>query len=93
MIRKFVNEEAAYLEWIAANATGFVVNTDDPLTQDSYPMVHKAQHKVISSPARTNYTTDRYIKICGLNLDELERFVVEQYGRQLNRCKQCMRNP
>ncbi|MEO7999386.1 MAG: hypothetical protein ABI852_18185 [Gemmatimonadaceae bacterium] len=90
MVKIFQDNDAGYLEWVAANAHGFVVNTDNPPSQSMYPMVHAAKHKVVSSPARTNYTTDRYIKICGLDLSELDQFVAERYGRVLSRCKQCM---
>lgn len=72
------------------NPAGFVVNVDVHARYPQYPMVHRATHKLISSPARTNYTSNEYIKLCSNDLSELERMAPEQYGRMLNRCATCM---
>lgn len=91
MVEKFEKNDERYLEWVAAHQNGFVVNTDDPLSQDIYPMVHTARHKVISTPARRNYTTGKYIKYCSLDLAALDEYVQKQYGRAPHRCGTCMR--
>lgn len=90
MVKVFQNDDVGYLEWVAKHEHGFVVNTDNPPSQSMYPMVHSAKHKVVSSPTRTNYTTDRYIKICGMELSKLDQFVNERYGRKLSRCQICL---
>jgi hypothetical protein len=89
MVERFQNDEAGYLRWLEANPHGYVVNVDEPNHIAQYPMVHRATHKVLSSPHRTNYTTGRYIKICSDNLQELEGWSKQKYGRQLVRCAQC----
>ena len=60
MIEQFANDEAAYLSWVQANPDGYVVNVDEPVSFPHYPMVHRASHTVISTPARTGYTTGAY---------------------------------
>lgn len=89
MVEKFQNDEAGYLSWVSANPHGYVVNVDEPNHVDQYPMVHRATHKLISSNARTNYTTGRYIKFCSESLHELELLAKNKYDRQLVRCATC----
>ena len=91
MIKIYRNDDDGYLAWVLANPNGYVVNTDDPPTSTVYPMVHTARHKVVSSPCRTNYTTDRYVKYCSLDLDELNQYVQDHHKRDLQHCKTCMR--
>lgn len=91
MIKLFQNDDEGYLAWVAAHQNGFVVNTDNPPSQLTYPMVHVASHNAISSPTRTNYTTAQYIKYCSLNLAALDQYVQKEHGRVLHRCGICMR--
>jgi hypothetical protein len=90
MIQRFQNDEDAYLRWVQANPDGYVVNVDEPRSFPQYPMVHRASHKVMSTPARTNYTTGDFIKICSMDLNALEQWSQEKYGRSLTRCAGCM---
>ncbi len=90
MINRFKDDDAGYLAWVRGHPAGFVVNVDDPLQTPRYPMVHSASHKAVSSPARDNYTTGRYIKVCSIHLGELEQWAQSTYGRPLVHCSQCM---
>jgi hypothetical protein len=90
MIEQFENDESDYLSWVQANPSGYVVNVDVPHHTPQYPMVHLASHKAVSSPTRSNYTTGRYIKFCSVNLEALERWAKDKYGRPLTRCAVCM---
>ncbi len=56
----------------------------------SYPMVHRASHKSLSTAKRGNYTTARYYKVCSQDLEELESWSRERFGKNLTRCKTCM---
>jgi mannose-6-phosphate isomerase-like protein (cupin superfamily) len=91
MVRVFDNQEAEYLNWVQNNPQGFVVNVDRKGQDPAYPMVHLATHLAVSSPKVENYTTHEYIKICSLELAELETHALATFGRRLNRCKTCMR--
>ena len=90
MPKTFVNDESGYLAWVQAHPKGYVVNIDAPPVTPQYPMVHAASHKSLSSPARTNYTTGRYFKVCSDQLEELGAWADKKYGRALTRCRQCM---
>ncbi len=90
MVKRFKNDEARYLSWVQGNPTGYVVNVNEPQYASQYPMVHAASHKAISSPARSNYTTGSYIKVCSTDLDALEQWSQGKYGRALTRCARCM---
>jgi hypothetical protein len=90
MIDHFVNDDAAYLRWVHSHQHGYIVNLDKARTYPQYPMVHRASHKLISSPERTNYTTNEFIKVCSTDLAALERWSKEECGRVLNRCATCM---
>ena len=91
MLRKFVNDEGGYLEWVSTNPNGFVVNVDEPQSWLNYPMVHLSTCKHIHSAARTNYTTGRYFKVCSTDFDELQRWSVDTYKKELTRCRHCQR--
>lgn len=90
LILHFDNDEEGYLAWVRANPTGFVVNVDRARRVPHYPMVHRATHGLMSSSTRTNYTANDYIKICSVDLGELEAHSLAEYGRVLNRCATCM---
>jgi 5-methylcytosine-specific restriction enzyme A len=90
MIDHFENDDEGYLAWVRANPSGYVVNVDRARRYPQYPMVHRAKHALMSSPARTNYTTNEYIKICSLDLSELESLALNEYKRKLVRCSTCM---
>ena len=90
MVVPFKDDEAGYLKWVLANPTGYVVNVDRPQYFPQYPMVHSATHKAVSTPARSNYTTGKYLKFCSVSLVALEQWSQTNYGRPLTRCAQCM---
>lgn len=90
MTIRFKNDEVGYLQWVQANPKGYVVNVDEPNHVAEYPMVHRASHKLISSPQRSNYTTAQYVKYCGGDLDALERWSLARYGKPLVKCRKCM---
>jgi len=91
MIYTFVNKETEYLLWIKNNKNGFIVNFDEPLVTPEYPKVHRATHKLLSSNARTNYTTGRYRKSLFNRLKKnSKKWAVEICGKTLTRCLTCM---
>ena len=75
----FVNNEAAYLHWIADHPTGAVLNV--PKSGTTQPMMlHMANCIFISSSARTNYTTTSYYKVCAADAAELIAWAATQPG-------------
>lgn len=89
VIELFDNDEAAYLSWVHAHPSGYVVNVDRARTRRQYPMVHIATHKLISG-SKGGFTTGDYIKFCSTDLDALDRYSQREYGCPLTRCAVCM---
>jgi hypothetical protein len=86
----FIKNEKGYLQWASENPRGFIVNADEPPTSPDYPMIHRATHKAMTSPKRTNYTTGRFFKVCSNDMHELEKWAKEKRGKKLNPCGICM---
>lgn len=89
MLERFEKDDEGYLDWVRLNEPGFVVNTDQDHVSTVYPMLHRASHKLISSPSRDNYTTNRFFKVCSDNVKELETWSRAERSRSLTRCKTC----
>lgn len=85
-----LTREDDYLRWVEAHPSGYIVNTDRGMQVPTYPIVHRASHKLVSSDARANYTMGRYIKLCSVSLDELDAWAAQQ-GKCLYRCGACMK--
>lgn len=85
----FINDESGYLAWIQQHPSGWVVNADSAKSIVAYPMVHRASHRLLSSPTRSNYTTDRYIKACSDDVAELEAWSIAEYGKPPTWCGTC----
>jgi hypothetical protein len=62
MLEGFEKDEEGYLDWVRLNQLGFVVNNDQDHVSPVYPMLHRASHRLISSPSRENYTTNRFLQ-------------------------------
>lgn len=86
----FRDDEKGYLLWAARNPDGFIVNTDKAGTDPHYPMVHRATHRIMTSPKIQNYTTASYFKVCSNDMDELERWSERERRKSLSRCGTCM---
>ena len=91
MIEEFVKREVEYLQWVTAHPNGFVANFDLVRDRPDYPMVHIASHKLVSSPARENYTTGDYVKFCSEDLSELEGWLLRKFRRKSTHCSVCMK--
>jgi hypothetical protein len=87
-MRHFVDDDAAYLEWLADHPTGFVINTGRNPSA-AYLMLHRANCRTISGvPARGATFTGDYTKVCG-GRDELEAFA-GQLGGAVQACGLCL---
>ena len=83
-IQLFDGNDDLYMDWLAANANGFVVNTRRARArQSSYMMLHRASCSFIKkSPWPDGGFTERgYIKVCAPTVDEL-RVWVKKHGRE-----------
>lgn len=86
----FLDEERAYLYWVAHHRTGFVL---DALRQPSKRrgVLHRATCAEIKTPAskRTHWTTGRHLKACSLDAQELTHWAVEQGLAEPAACESC----
>lgn len=91
MLERFDNREEDYLRWVHAHRDGFVVNLTRRGIRPEYPMVHLASHGLISTPSLGSFTTGEYIKVCSLDLAELEKWCRGEMGRELRQCGVCFK--
>lgn len=91
-IELFKNREDEYLGWIEKNHNGYVLNIDEPQVFANYPMIHKASHKLLSSPKIGNFTTAQYFKVCSVDRDLLEKWAIDKYQKEVTLCNVCMKN-
>jgi hypothetical protein len=82
------DNDAAYHDWLDANPSGFVLNSDKRRTNRNYPMLHGSLCPHINDKNWPNYTTADYMKVCSLNRSELEEWV-NRDGRGMKFCKSC----
>ena len=89
--QQFVNDDDGYLNWLAQNPDGFVVNSNR-VPVGSYLIQHRASCKWINAATRTNWTTTGYIKTCSNDLTALAGWAEREIGGSLKPCKSCQPN-
>jgi hypothetical protein len=90
---QFVNDDDdGYLQWLAENPNGFVVNSNRrPVS--TYLILHRASCKWINTSSRTNWTTTGFIKTCSNDLTALTEWAEREVGGSLKSCRSCRPNP
>lgn len=84
----FVDEDSAYLAWIAQNLDRFVLNAHGN-PKPHYLRLHKASCSLISgTPANGEHWTTTYLKVCG-DRTELEAWASE-LGGEVWACERCL---
>jgi hypothetical protein len=87
-VKHFVDDDAAYLGWVADHPSDYVINTGRNPSA-AYLMLHRAScHTITGVPARGSTFTGDYSKICG-GRGELEAFAAE-LGGSVKLCGICM---
>jgi hypothetical protein len=85
---RFVDDDPGYLDWVARNPYGYVINTGRTPTA-SYLMLHRAGcGSITGRPARGSTFTGDYAKVCGDRV-ELEGFA-RQLGGRAQPCGLCL---
>ena len=80
-----------YIKWIDENPNGFVLNIDQ--TKDpskiwkDYPKIHFANCNQLNK--RPGRTTGKYFKVCSNSIEELEKWSLDEYRRELTLCGTC----
>lgn len=84
----FKDDERGYLQWVALNPGGFVLNCErHPSAR--YLMLHRTICDTICSEKRTNYTSTGYIKVCALTRKELDTWAKRETGGRITACEFC----
>jgi hypothetical protein len=84
----FIDEDEAYLAWLAAHRRGFVVNSHHPPTS-RYLMLHRAGCADIAASKKHGWTTGPYIKLCAGTVRELEDWARRDVRGALRVCPRC----
>ena len=88
-MQTFDDAENAYLDWVARNPHGYVVNVQRTLNPNDVHL-HSASCRSISG-ACSNYTTHEYIKVCSVARTELERWTEQDVGGDISTGCHCLR--
>ena len=80
-VELFVDNDDAYLAWLASNGDGWVVNARPSLDR-RYLKLHSAQCFHINRPdgAPGAWTERNYVKVCGSTVPELESWLQARSG-------------
>lgn len=91
VIFKNMPNDDDYIKWIDENPNGFVLNIDQ--TKDpskiykDYPKIHFANCGQLNK--RPGRTTKKYFKVCSNSIEELERWSLNTYNKELTPCRTC----
>lgn len=86
----FLDEDRAYLSWVAHHRTGFVLDATRKLSQ-RHVVLHRSTCALIkqSSRRRTHWTTGRRLKACAIDAAQLSAWTREQVGAEPSACSAC----
>jgi len=73
---EFRDDDAGYLAWLATNPDGFVLNIARSYSATE-ARVHLSGCWTISGQSRGSSLTGSYVKVCALQLAELERWATD----------------
>jgi hypothetical protein len=87
----FIDEERAYLYWVAHHRAGYVLDCFRKPTKSRLSL-HRATCPEIktSGSRRTHWTTGRRLKACALDMNELKAWALEQAKAEPKPCQACL---
>jgi hypothetical protein len=87
-VRFFISDDDAYLQWLEANPSGFVVNSYK-IPKAGYLKLHRATCSHLRTEERSNWTNGNYIKTCSDNPLALETWARTIADGVLDPCPAC----
>jgi hypothetical protein len=88
-ICEFRDEDRGYLDWIAANPDGFVINVLRNLNPSTARLHHAHCHTVSGYNPAGGAWIGTYSKVCSLDLVELDAWASAHVGGPITRCGIC----
>ena len=88
-LEEFRNDDRAYLDWVARNPRGFVINIQRSLNSSDARLHRAACHTVTGTPPRGRTWTGPYIKVCSLDLGSLDDWATRRTRAPIKRCGTC----
>lgn len=84
----FDDDEDGYRAWLAANQSGYVINTPKAHASSTTDILHRASCATISSPRIENYTTSDFKKIAAPDKAPLVAWL-DQHSEEWRPCGRC----
>ncbi|MGB7359505.1 MAG: SIMPL domain-containing protein [Mycobacterium sp.] len=91
-VGEFRDDDAGYLEWLAAHPDGYVINLLRSYST-TQARLHRADCRTISGEhSNGSALTKKYVKVCADQLADLDQWAVNQVGEPIVRCGICRQN-
>jgi hypothetical protein len=87
-VEEFRDDDDGYRGWVAANPGGYVINIQRSLNPSDARMHRADCHTANGDPSRGN-STGPYIKVCAVDLLELDTWAIANVGTTIIRCGIC----
>jgi organic hydroperoxide reductase OsmC/OhrA len=89
-LHRFVDDDEGYLNWVASNADGYVLNTARASRRD-YLVLHRADcAKMSGEPPNGGNWTSAMVKICSMNPVDIDGWCRRVVGGLPSRCTDCL---
>lgn len=89
-MRRFVNDDAGYVAWLASHPGGYVLNTYPDVTS-SYLVLHRASCRTVNRALAVGRNWTRlYGKSCADDRSELEAWALREAGKAVEGCGNCL---
>jgi hypothetical protein len=88
-VEEFRDDDRAYLDWVARNPRGFVINIQRSLNSSDAKLHRAACHTVTGTPPRGRTWTGPYIKVCSLDLGSVDDWATGRTRAPIKRCRTC----
>ena len=87
--REFRDDDAGYLDWLAAHPGGYVINIARSLNATQACVHHAGCWTISGESRRGSAWTGPYVKVCAEQLAELEQWAIDRVGEPIPRCRTC----
>jgi hypothetical protein len=85
-IEEFRERDRDYLNWVAANAGGYVINIQRNHNPNDSRLRRADCHTITGNPARGKTWVGDWVKVCSADLRALDRWATARVGASITRC-------